>query len=387
MAAFDYTSTYSDLPDLFTNELTPHYDLSARMFRKRQGYLDTRMRRQPSRLRGSAMGMLYAHQMAIDIGRPHAAGKIPYMYPHQHPTIPQFSGTVVPGGVRKVKLCRMYGDKADEYVILQESQTAVDGTFSFEGLYPTSGNGEYFVLITGDDGFETKDFLLNSPAAHEIQLGKDPQGMGHPAAHYDTAADLRTLLVHDEFTGTAASSLNGRAPDQVAPGNWVASSVNIGPHADAGGNSVAYTSGSGATAAIETGKSDVLIHADLVLGDSVIPALGCGIILRWVNSLNFLVMQVRSANDQPTLVFIEYVAGTPSDVKVRPLIGCEAVNPDQYYPVKVLAVGDKIWYEINMGSKLWGDYIRSETTHVSGTMHGFLINAGQYVDNFKVWTV
>lgn len=386
MASFDYTSKYSDLPDLFTNELTPHYDLSARMFRKRQGFLDTRMRRQPPRIRCSAMGMLGAHQMAINIGRPHAQGRIPYMYPHR-PTTPQFSGTVFPGGVRKVKLCRMYGDKADEYVVLQETATAVDGTFFFDELYPVSGNGEYFFLITGDDGRETKDFLLNSPAAHEIQFGKDQRGVGHPAAHYDTSQDLRTLLAHDQFTGVQSASLNGRAPDQVAPGNWVAPSVNIGAHVDGANNFVAYTLGSGATAVIETGESDVLIHADFVLGDSSFSALSPGIIVRWLNSLNFDLIRFSGLNGLVSLDYVRYSAGTPTTIKQRPLVGHEALVLDRYYPVKILTMGERIYYELNLGGKLWGDYVKGQATHSANTMHGFLINAGQYVDNFKVWTV
>lgn len=325
-----------------------------------------------------------------EIRIPYGAAQPARVYGQRLPgvTVPQFSGTVVPAKERDGFICSLVHDgDSKKRIILEKVRIDATGYFESRGWYPVRPNGEYVLFVEGDDTHESNDFLLNSPVENQWQYGKEPNlsAVHHP---YNTAENLRELLVHDQFTGSQAASLNGRAPDTVAPGNWIASNVNIGAHVDGGNNFVAYTLGSGATAVIDAGNSDVLMHMDFVFGDASIVDLQAGFILRWLNSLNFLAVFVSMASTTaPYLSFVEYVGGTPTTVNFRILPYMNPLVVDQYYQWKLLARGDVIWYQFSDGTKIWSDRVIRETTHLNNTMHGFLLNAGQYVDNFKIWTV
>lgn len=387
MAILDLTSQYFD-PKADIKYLTPHWD-QARLLGNAGGAktdpnLDYKYQRTTTRRRASMPTHWYNRaSWAVP-----PLQRTPPDIPNYAPSTPQFSGHIVPAKEREAFLCYIRNDgRIKRREILEAITVDATGYFESRGKYPVRPNGEYVLFVEGDDTHESKDFLLNSPVGNEWQYGKNPD---LTAVHnsYDTSQNLRTLLVHDTFLGNQGGTLNGRGPDTVSPGPWVASGVNTGAHADAGGNFVAYTLGSGSTAVIDTGASDVLMHMDFVPGDASLVDLNAGFILRWTNSLNFLVAGLGSiTTSRPQLTFIEYVSGAPTIVNQRSLPYMNPLNVDQYYQWKLLAKNDVIWYQFSDGKKIWSDRVIKYTRYQSNTLHGFYINSGQYVDNFKVWTV
>lgn len=385
MATVDLTSkvvTWSE--DAY--RVSPYWDQRPGGHRKSDPNLDYKYR-QFSPKRKASVPSDWIHPAEIRVSGPQAMPTWVEEQKFNMPSVPQFSGTVVPAKERNGFICCLeHDDNTKRRTILEKVRIDATGYFESKGAYPVRPNGEYVLFVEGDDTHESNDFRLNSPAENQWQYGKQPN---LAAIHqpYNSAENLRELLAHDQFTGSQGASLNGRAPDTVSPGNWIASSVNIGAHADGGGNFVAYTLGSGATAVIDAGTPDVLMHMDFVPGDSALVDSGAGFILRWVNSLNFLLVTLSNITTTPLLIFHEYIGGLPVGVNTRILPHMNPLNVDQYYQWKLLAKGDVIWYQFSDGTKVWSDRVIRQTTHLNNTMHGFLINAGQYVDNFKIWTV
>lgn len=379
MADFDLTTQYKDTsPEL----ATPHWDLGAYKTRHTDPNLDFKFRR-PMTRRKALKPSNWFNRLELKIpGLEQAASRIDSYY---KPSVAQFSGTVIPAKAREGYICRLdHVGTARRRVILERVEIDPTGYFESKEWYPVETAGEYFLFVEGDDTHESKDFLLEAPARQEWQYGKDP----NPSAihhGYDTAANLRELLVHDEFTGPAGT-MNGRTPDTVAPANWVASSMNTAQHLDAGGNYVASAAGSGATAVIDAGTPDVLMHMKFVPGDVALVNNQAGFILRWLNSLNFLFVSLSMiTTDTPYLMFQEYQAGLPVAINTRILPGLATLNVDQYYQWKLLAQGENIWYQFSDGQKIWSDRVIHYPTHKNNTLHGFLLNTGQYVDDFKIW--
>lgn len=382
MATVDLTSRYRDFEA--TDKLTPNWDQVRYPYRFTDPNLDYRYRGFSPK-RKATMPSDWYHRFTVS--PPISEHNPPRVHSLPVPSTPQFSGTIFPAGAREGFICSLdAGDNSKKRTVLEPVQIDASGNFASKGYYPVRPNGEYYLFVEGDDTYESKDFRLNSPVEHQPQYTKDPNlGAVHNA--YDSAANLRTLLIHDQFTGSQGASLNGRAPDTVSPGNWVANGVNVGAHADGGNNFVAYTLGSGSTAAIDVGASNVLMHMDFVFGDSTIVNSQAGFIVRWLNSLNFLLVSLTGAGTAtPYLQFTEYVNGTPSIVNLRMLMYMNTLNVDQYYQWKLLALNDQILYQFSDGKKIWSDRVIHYTRYQNNTMHGFLINAQQYVDNFKIWT-
>jgi hypothetical protein len=359
-----------------------------RFWRKVNPNLEHKFRRMAPRLKATFSGMELAKVDA----------EAPQFFPNSKhyiykPTTPQFSGTVLPTKNRQAYLCKLVGTESRTRQVLERIWIEADGTFESKGWYPVDPQTSYVLFVEGDDTHESVDFLLRNPAEHQFFWGKDNQGNSIAAGNnYDTATGHRTLLVHEDFEGAQAASLNVKTPvvDSVGTG-WTVSAGGVltGQHL-ATGNFVGYSAaGTPQYAVIDTGNSDVYMKGEVILGQASLNDAPHGFVLRFTNVDNYLYAVIEDGSTaNPYLRLYQRVAGVNTLVREACLYGARTRAVNTFYEMQVLAYQDTIWYQINLGDRVWSDHVKHYSIQQSAGWHGIYVGgSGMYHDNFKVWTV
>lgn len=285
----------------------------------------------------------------------------------------------------------MYGDTTPS-VTLETMRADINGDFQCKGWYRTEPNGEYFFRVHGDNNYSTKDFPVQPPVDNEY--------FHNYGSLADTATNLRTQYVEDNFNGVQGSGLNAHAPDLDSVGTGWAGSNNvlIGAHADsADSNFVAYTlQVIPQINYIETNDADVVIDCFFVFGDAAMQSGEHGLIVRYVDANNYLRVVIDNADaSRIRMSLISTVAGVDNTLQSwTAKTGSGPLVVDKYYRLTVCAYQSNIHYdfEIYAPTLTWHRKaqwsIKGVTDHQTATKHGLYIGGAEmYADKFKIWSV